>query len=64
MATIQDALSKLLLAMGFEAMANGVLREKDEGRLRMYARVVRNNCKRDFPHLAARVEDTLGKVGL
>jgi uncharacterized membrane protein YebE (DUF533 family) len=63
MPTIQQAMSALLLAMGFAAMADGVLKENDEARLRMYARAIRKNCKRDCTALAPRVETELQKAG-
>lgn len=47
MPTIQDALSALLLALGFEAMAKGVLTETDRDRMMRYARVVLKNAPAD-----------------
>ncbi len=38
--TIQDAMSALLLALGFDAMAEGVKTEQDTERLTKYAKVI------------------------
>lgn len=38
--TIQDAMSELLDAMGFETMAHEVKTEQDLERLRRYARII------------------------
>jgi Ni2+-binding GTPase involved in maturation of urease and hydrogenase len=38
--TIQDALSELLDALGFAAMAADVITETDQERLRKYARII------------------------
>lgn len=43
MATKQQAISELLAALGFEAMARDVLNENDAERLSRYARIVIKN---------------------
>jgi hypothetical protein len=45
--TINDALSALLLALGFQAMAQQVKTERDTERLSKYARVIVRNMPAD-----------------
>lgn len=45
--TIQEAMSELLAALGFEAMAADVKGEFDNSRLGRYARVIVKNSPRD-----------------
>lgn len=46
--TIQDAMSELLAALGFETMAREVKTEQDLGRLRQYARIIVKQSKPEF----------------
>jgi len=46
--TIQDAMSELLAALGFDAMAREVKAEQDVERLRQYARIIVKQSKPEF----------------
>ena len=51
--TIQDAMSEMLDAMGFEAMAREVKGETETDILRKYARVIVKNSRPEFKLKAA-----------
>lgn len=50
MTRIQDALSELLAALGFEAMAREVKTEEDLERLRRYARIIVKQSPENVRH--------------
>jgi arginyl-tRNA synthetase len=57
----QEAMSLLLKALGFDAMAAGVATESDPERLAKYAKVIVKNSK---PAMKARALETLKAFGI
>lgn len=50
---IQDAMSELLQALGFDAMAREVKSEEELDRLRLYARIIVKQSKPEFQNKLA-----------
>lgn len=63
-ASVQEALSALLSSLGFSAMAQDVLKEKEQRVLKTYAQIIFKAVAKEHPEKAKEVQQKFIRLGL